>query len=65
MLGRPGPGHEFIEARGGPEIDQLGEHVSEVGLRIDTMQFAGLDERRDTGPVLRSLIGAELIMPGF
>jgi len=29
-------------APGGPEVDQLGEHVGEVGLRIDAVQFAGL-----------------------
>ena len=39
---RPGPGHEFVEARGWPEIDEFCEHVGEVGLRIDAMQFAGL-----------------------
>ena len=46
-LGRPSPGHELVETRGGPEIDELGEHVGEVGLRIDAVQFAGLDERGD------------------
>jgi len=29
------------------------------------VQFAGFDERSNAGPVLRALIGAELIMPGF
>ena len=57
-LGHPGPGHEFVEARGRPEIDELGEHVSEVGLRLDAMQFAGFDERSNAGPVLRTLIVA-------
>src|SRR5262245_63094730 len=53
----PGPGHELVEARGGPEIDELGEHISEVGLRIDVAQFAGLDKRSNAGPVLGALIG--------
>ena len=57
-LGRPGPWHQFVDARGRPEIDQLGEHVGEVGLRIDAVQFAGFDERSDGGPVLRTLIVA-------
>jgi hypothetical protein len=57
-LGGPGPGHEFVETRGGPQIDELGEHVGEVGLRIDAVQLAGFDERGDTGPVLRTLIVA-------
>src|SRR5262249_49494559 len=63
-LGRPGPGHELVEARGGPEIDQLGEDVGEVGLRIDAVQFAGFDERSNAGPVLRAMIvtGEERIL---
>ena len=28
---RPGPGHELVEARGWPEIDEFCEHVGEVG----------------------------------
>ena len=56
MLCCPGPGHQIVETRGGPEIDQFGEHVGEIGLRIDAVQFAGLDERRDASPVLRSLV---------
>ena len=55
---RPGPGHELVEARGWPEVDELGEHVGEVGLRIDAVQFAGLDECGDGCPVLRPLIMA-------
>ena len=57
-LCRPSPGHELVEARFGPEIDQLGENVSEVGLRIDAVQFAGLDERSKASPVLRTHIVA-------
>ena len=62
---RPGPGHEFVEARGWPEIDEFCEHVGEVGLRIDAMQFAGLDKRGDGCPVLRPLIvaGEERVLP--
>src|SRR6266404_6174475 len=54
----------LVNARGGPEIDELGKHVGEVGLRIDAVQFAGLDERRDAGPVFRTLIvtGEECIL---
>ena len=40
----PTPRHELVEARCRPEIDELCEHVGEVGLRIDTIQFAGLDK---------------------
>ena len=55
-LGGPGPGHEFVQARSRPEIDQLGEHVGQIGLRIDAVEFAGLDERGDAGPILGALI---------
>jgi len=44
LLNRPVPGHEVIEMGGGPEIDEPGEHIGEVSLRIDTVQFAGLNE---------------------
>ena len=39
-------------------VDELAEHVGEVGLRIDAVQFAGLDQRGDAGPILRPLIVA-------
>jgi hypothetical protein len=34
--------HELVETRGGPQFDQLCEHVGEVSLLIDAVQFAGL-----------------------
>jgi transposase-like protein len=46
-IGRPGPRHELVEARSRPEIDQLGEHVGEIGLRVDASELAGLDQRSD------------------
>ena len=58
-LGGPGPRHELVEARGRPEIDQPGENVSQIHLRVDAAELAGLDQRGDAGPVLRALI-----MPG-
>jgi transposase-like protein len=58
-LGGPGPRHELVETRGRPEIDQLGEDVGQIGLRVDAGELAGLDERCDAGPILRALI-----MPG-
>ena len=61
----PGPGHELIEARSGPKIDEPGEHVGEVGLRIDAGQFAGLDERSDASPVLLSSVGGTTSRPSL
>src|SRR5262249_30223437 len=57
-LGRPGPRHELIETRGRPEIDQLSQDVVEIGLRVDAIELAALDERRNTGPILSPVIMA-------
>jgi transposase-like protein len=65
VLGAPLPGHEFIHAGGRPEIDQLGEDVAQIGLRFYATELAGFDQRSNTGPVLRALIGAGAIVPGF
>jgi len=48
-LGCPDPRHELVETRGRPEIGQPGQHVAEIGLRVDAMEIAGLDERSDAG----------------
>ena len=58
MLGRPGPWHELVETRGGPQVDQFCEHVGEVCLRIDAVQFTGFNERSDTGPIFGPVIVA-------
>ena len=58
-LGGPCPRHELVETRSWPEIDQPGEDVGQIGLRVDATELAGLDERGDAGPILRALI-----MPG-
>src|SRR3954463_2872805 len=50
-FGGPGPGQQFAEEAVWPVIDELGQHVSQVGMRIDAMQFAGLDQRGEHGPV--------------
>lgn len=50
--------HELIDARGGPEVDEFGEHVGQVGLRIDIVKLAALDQRGDAGPVCGTLVTA-------
>src|SRR5262245_64260503 len=55
-LGGPGPRHQFVQTGGRPEIDELGEDVGQIGLRLDAAELAGLDQRSDAGPVLRALI---------
>src|SRR6202161_2397598 len=52
----PCPWHEFVDARCGPEVDELVEDVGDVGLRLDVVELAGLDQRRDAGPVFGPLV---------
>src|SRR5271165_2054982 len=54
----PGPGHELVDAGGGPEVDELGEHIGEIGLRVDVVELAALDQRGDASPVRGSLVMA-------
>ena len=39
-------------------VDDAGDDVGEVGLRIDAVELAGLDQRGDDGPVLAAAVGA-------
>jgi hypothetical protein len=63
--GCPGPWKELVEAIVRPEIDEADENIGKIGLGLDVVQFAGLCQRRDDGPIFSTIIGAELIMPGF
>jgi transposase-like protein len=58
-LGGPRPRHELVQTVGWPEIDQLGEDVGQIGLRLDVAELTSLNERSDAGPIFRALI-----MPG-
>ena len=62
----PDPGEKFVEPAVRPEIDEAGEHVCEIGFRIDAVQLAGLDQRSDDGPVLGAVIvaGEESVLSG-
>jgi hypothetical protein len=59
-----GPGHKLIDAAGGPAVDKLGQHILEPSVGGDAIEFASLDERRQTCPVLGALIvsGEETIL---
>ena len=39
-------------------VDDLGDDVGQVAVRIDGVELAGLDQRSDDGPVLATTIGA-------
>src|SRR6478736_9679224 len=58
LRARPGPWHEIINARGRPQIDQFGQNVLDIGLRINTIELAGLDQRGDGSPVGGALVAA-------
>jgi hypothetical protein len=45
-------------------VDDLGDDVGEIGVRFDTAQLAGFDQRRDDSPVLTATIRRDLMMPG-
>jgi hypothetical protein len=38
-------------------VDDLGDHVSEVGVRVDAVELAGFDQRSDDGPMFPATIG--------
>src|SRR3954464_10568025 len=57
-FGGPGPGQQFAETTVGPVVDELGQHVGQVSMRIDAMQFAGLDQRGEHGPVFCPFVAA-------
>src|SRR5215475_12922915 len=61
-----GPGHQLIDARCRPQIDELGERVGHPRQRIDTIQLTGLDQRRRNCPVFGTEIvpGEEGVFPG-
>ena len=42
VLGGPRPRHEFVQTRGRPEINQLGEDVGQIGLRLDATELCRL-----------------------
>jgi hypothetical protein len=50
------PGHEVVDLRVGMTIDDLRQRVGDVGLRIDAVELACFDERRDRRPVLAATI---------
>jgi hypothetical protein len=46
------PGQKFVPARGGPVGGDLGDDIGDVGLRIDAVGLAGLDDGVDRGGTL-------------
>ncbi len=51
------PGEEIVDNAVEMAVDDLGEQVGEVGVRVDAAQFAGLDQLGDEGPISSALVG--------
>jgi hypothetical protein len=53
----PGPRQQFVEAVDGVTIDPR-EHVGEVSIGFDAVEFAGLDQRTDDRPTVTTAVTA-------
>jgi hypothetical protein len=60
----PGPRQQFIEAVDGMPVDHAREHIAQVGVGFDAVEFAGLDQRADDCPSIAATVGRGLIVPG-
>jgi hypothetical protein len=47
---------EIVDIAVGMAVDDLGEHVGEVGVWVDAPRFAALDQRR---PVFSAAVGTD------
>ena len=45
------PRHEFVDLAHGPAVDETAQDVGEIGLGIDGVDFAGLNQRSDDAPM--------------
>jgi hypothetical protein len=53
-----GPGQEFVDLAVRMAVDDPGEHISKIAERLDVVELAGFNERRDDGPVLGTAVRA-------
>ena len=53
-----GPWQQIVDLAVEMAVDDLGEHVGEIGVRIDAVELAGLDQRGDDRPVFPAAVGA-------
>jgi hypothetical protein len=56
----PGPRQQFIEAVDGMPVDHAREHIAQVGVGFDAVEFAGLDQRADDCPSIAATVGRGL-----
>ena len=60
----PGPWQQFVDAIDGISFDHAREHVVEISVRLDAVQFAGFDQRADDCPSIAATIapGKEMVL---
>src|SRR4051794_18033176 len=65
VFGRPMPWHQFVDGFLWPAVDETCQQVGKIGLRIDAIEFAGLDQRCQASPVLSTFVtaGEQTILP--
>ena len=44
VVGLPIPRHQFVDAFLRPAVDEACQQIRKIGLRIDAIEFAGLDQ---------------------
>jgi hypothetical protein len=54
--GGPSPGKELVQAIVRPKVDEADENVGEIGLGLYAVQFVGLDQRGEDGPIFGAAI---------
>ncbi len=57
FAGHIGPWQQLIDAAVGVGVDQTAQHVGKVGVGLDSVELAGLDERGQHRPVLAAGVG--------
>jgi hypothetical protein len=54
----PNPWQQFVETVDGVSIDHAREHVGEVSVGFDAVEFAGFDQRTDDRPTVATPVTA-------
>ena len=57
LAGGIGPRQEFVDFAVGVAVDDFRDDVGEIGLRVDGVELASLDERSDDGPMFTAAVG--------
>jgi hypothetical protein len=58
-----GPRQEFVETSVRMAVDDLRDRCREIGVGIDAVELARLDQRSDHGPMLGTAIRSDVMMP--